>query len=169
MPATAGGAPNKSQRAPPRSRCTTAARSIADHLMILRTRAAIPPRRLTVQDPGLSSPRMRVQLPSRRPLSFAVEAKLAEAPACRAGDSGGSTRRSRHGDVAQFSRAPALQAGRCRCDSDRLHHFRADRSTAGRFSYKEVISVQFRVCPPLQESAGCGSEAARPGRRRRST
>ena len=53
---------------------------------LVRSRAAFPPRRLTVQDPGLSSPRIRVQLPSRRPFSFAVEAKLAEAPACRAGD-----------------------------------------------------------------------------------
>lgn len=35
MPATAGGAPNKPQCAPPRAHCKTAARLIADHSMIL--------------------------------------------------------------------------------------------------------------------------------------
>ena len=66
----------------------------------------------------------RVQIPLAAPILHVTEDKLAESPACRAGDSGGSTRRSRHllfGRLVKQDHVWPTPRSR-RCDSFTAYH-----------------------------------------------
>ncbi len=102
--------------------------------------------------------------------SHVTEDKLAESPACRAGDSGGSTRRSRHFlSVRKHSSAtgpphaePIGPSAKSASQSDHERHFGRIVQQRGPLSYTEEITVRIRACPPLSGS----STAERPSVKR---
>ena len=104
-----------------------------------------------------------LRLSSYGSASRVTEDKLAESPACRAGKSGGSTRRSRHfhliGAGAQ-QRDRAAEDGVQRAECDEHEPIRSRAPFFGRvvqqlrpLSYTEEITVQIRACPPLSGSS----------------